>query len=107
MSLNWARPGLGAVGEYQASGTPLVLSAGTHSLKFYSRAIVVLPNATLKIHDGSNTQSSTITAPSESAIRLEIRCKKITVTGSPGVVVELTNIHHDAGELPEFSDLTL
>ena len=46
MSLNWARPGLGAVGEYQASGTPLVLSAGTHSLKFYSRAIVVLPGGT-------------------------------------------------------------
>jgi len=106
MSLNWARPGLGAVGEYQASGTPLVLSAGTYNLEYFTRAIVVLPGGSLVIKDGEDNSSGTITAPAESAIRLEIRCKKIIVTGSPGVVVELTNIHHSAGDLPTFADLT-
>jgi len=106
MSLNWAKPGLGAVGEYQSSGTPLVLSAGTYNLEYFTRAIVVLPGGTLVIKDGEDNSSGTITAPAESAIRLEVRCKKIIVTGTPGVVVELTNIPHTAGEIATFANLT-
>ena len=37
MSLDWARPGLGAVGEYQSSGTPLVVtSTGIYNLKYFT-----------------------------------------------------------------------
>lgn len=112
MSLNWARPGLGAVGEYQASGTPLVLnSADTYNLNYYTRAITVFSTdgnniATgLTIYDGEDNGRA-ITVPAGASVRLEIRCKKIAIASNVNAVVELTNIHHTAGDLPTFASLT-
>jgi len=108
MSLDWARPGLGAVGEYQSSGTPLVVtSTGIYNLKYFTRAITLISGAAIKIFDGENNASGTITCPSNTSIRLEVRFKKFQlVTAGSGVVLELTNIPNAAGEIATFANLT-
>ena len=108
MSLNWAKPGLGAVGEYQSSGTPLVItSTGTYNLEYFTRAITLINGAVIEIHDGEGNASSAITCPANTSIRLEVRFKKFELTtAGGGVVLELTNIPHTAGEIATFTNLT-
>ena len=98
--------GLGNSASFQVSGTPLVINgAGTHTLKYVSRAIVVSGNggdATIAFEgDGANA----LTVPSGQTVRIEAKVLKFTTTGSASVLVELTKIPSTSLD-PEILEIT-
>ena len=97
--------GLGNSATFQVSGTPVVINgAGTHTLTYVSRAIVISGNggsATIAF-EGDGTQ---LTVPSGQTVRIEAKVLKFTTTGSASVLVELTKIPSTSLD-PEILEIT-
>lgn len=97
--------GLGNSATFQVSGTPLVINgAGTHTLTYVSRAIVISGNggsATIAF-EGDGTE---LTVPSGQTVRIEAKVLKFTTTGSASVLVELTKIPSTSLD-PEILEIT-
>ena len=84
--------GLGNSASFQVSGTPLVINgAGTHTLKYVSRAFVVSGNGgdTTIAFEGDGTA---LTVPDGQTVRIEAKVLKFTTGANASVLVELTKI---------------
>ena len=96
---NWASPGIGDVGSYQASGDVLAIATAssnrTVDLNYVTRAITVTAAATAVVvfYDSANNARN-ITIPAAGVYRFEIKCIKFGFTNAAaaGAVVEMTNI---------------
>lgn len=97
--------GLGNSASFQVSGTPLVINgAGTHTLKYVSRAIVVSGNggdATIAF-EGDTTA---LTVPDGQTVRIEAKVLKFTTNATASVLVELTKIPSTSLD-PDILDIT-
>lgn len=92
--------GLGNTAPYQKAGTPLVLGAGTHNLKYVSKAITVCCDGghAFVSFGGDATQMKIANG---TCVRLEVRCLTLTLSDGDGgnhvsAVVELTDIPKDS-----------
>ena len=99
MSSGWSRPGIGHVGEYQASGYAFCVPSGTNArtvtLQYVSRAITVsasADNVTVEFFADDGTSSTYTFVGGAGTVRFEVKCKKFALggAGNSSAVVELT-----------------
>ena len=111
MAINWPKPGITHVGEYQSSGHTYVLandtSARTVNLNYLSSEITVIANADGAVITFEDIDNNTraITLPKGSHT-FKIKCKKfVTNTVSMSVIVACTNIDAKTYHPPTFTAL--
>ena len=104
MSVAWSGPGIGHVGEFQASGYAFCVPSGTGArtvtLEYVSRAITVSASAAtiaVEFFADDGTSSTFTFAGGAGTVRFEVKCKKFAFSGSgtTSAVVECTNIRAD------------
>ena len=95
MSQNWMKPGVGHVGEYQASGHVLPVAASTTvNLNYVASSITACASGGpggLTFYDSAG-QTGAITIKDGSSVRFTGKFKKFATAANTTAVVELTNI---------------
>ena len=85
--------GLGNSASFQVSGTPLVINgAGTHTLTYVSRAIVISGNGGAATITFSGDDDNALTVPNGETVRIEAKVLEFTTNAEASVLVELTKI---------------
>ena len=112
MALNWQKPGVGSVGEYQVAGHTYASAKGsadnTITLKFLSSEVTIIAeadNLEVTFTDGSgNTRKIHLPAGSHT---FKIKCKKIVFGGgiAHSAIISCTNIPASEYTAPDFTDL--
>ena len=108
MSLNYPKPGLGHIAEFQRACTPYVDSAvnatKTITLNYVTSEVIVAASGGVGTVHFGDVDSKAFTIPQNTAITFKVRTKKIVVvSGSGGITVSvcalLTGI--SSNELPQ------
>jgi hypothetical protein len=104
MSLNYPKPGLGHVAEFQRACTPYVDSCSnntkTITLNYVTSEVIVVATAACTVHFG-DVDSKTVSIPAATTVTFKVRTKKIVLAsgGVASVCALLTGI--SSNELPQ------
>lgn len=105
MSLNYPKPGLGHVAEFQRACTPYIATASSNTktltLDYVTSEVIVVATAACTVHFG-DVASSTVSIPANTTVSFKVRTKKIVLAcagGTASVCALLTGI--SSNELPQ------
>ena len=110
MGLQWQKPGVNHVGEYQASGhiLPIANTSGTHKLKFVAKAITFTnTNAAEQPITFYDSGHNGAVFEIEAGTSIRVEGKFLTFAGHADIsaLVELTNIPSASYQPPIFTTL--